>query len=183
MRDLAARADHVLLGTATPVQTDPSDLWDLLGILHQGNGRFVLGHDLALWHRPAEVLDILAGRQEVLEANHAWELLRSPLPRMESTAEPRARRLFSAIRQDLGLTSGEWQTNRPLADLAIETSEILEEELERRIAGATFFQRENPLVRHVVLRKRQQLEDAGLLARVGVDVHPDRTLVTEPRFF
>lgn len=183
MRDLAARADHVLLGTATPVQTDPTDLWDLLGILHQGNGRFVLGHDLALWHRPTEVLDILSGRQEVLEANHAWELLRSPLPRMESTAEPRARRLFSAIRQDLGLTGGEWQTNRPLADLAIETSEILEEELERRIAGATFFQRENPLVRHVVLRKRQQLEDAGLLARVGVDVHPDRTLVTEPRFF
>lgn len=183
MRDLAARADHVLLGTATPVQTDPADLWDLLGILHQGNGRFVLGHDLALWHRPTEVLDILAGREEVLEANHAWELLRSPLPRMESTAEPRARRLFSAIRQDLGLTGGEWQTNRPLAELAIETSEILEEELERRIASATFFQRENPLVRHVVLRKRHQLEDAGLLARVGVDVHPDRTLVTEPHLF
>lgn len=183
MRDLAARADHVLLGTATPVQTDPADLWDLLGILHQGNGRFVLGHDLAPWHRPTEVLEILAGRQEVLEASHAWELLRSPLPRTESTAEPRARRLFSAIRQDLGLTSGEWQTSRPLADMAIETSEILNEELERRESGATFFQRENPLVRHIVLRKRQQLENAGLLARVGVEVHPDRMLAKEPRLF
>jgi len=183
MLEVAARADHVLLGTATPIQTDPVDLWDLLGILHQGSGRFVLGHDMAPWHRPAEVLEILAGRQEVLEANHAWELLRSPLPRVESTSEPRARRLFSAIRQDLGLTGGEWQTNRPLADLAIETREILEEELERRLKGATFFQRENPLVRHIVLRKRQQLEDAGLLARVGVDVHPDRSLVAEPRAF
>lgn len=183
MREIAARADHVLLGTATPIQTNPTDLWDLLGILNQGPGRFVLGHDLAPWHRPDEVLDILAGRVEVESLAHAWELLRSPLPRTESTSEPRARRLFSAIRQDLGLQNGEWQTNRTLADLTEETREILEEELERRIAGATLFQRENPLVRHVVLRKRQQLEDAGLLARVGVDVHPEREQASEQRAF
>lgn len=183
IREIAARADHVLLGTATPIQTNPADLWDLLGILHQGPGRFVLGHDLATWHRPDEVLDILAGRVEVESLTHAWELLRSPLPRTESTSEPRARRLFSAIRQDLGLQNGEWQTNRSLADLTEETREILEEELERRISGATLFQRENPLVRHVVLRKRQQLEDAGLLARVGVDVHPERGQISEQRAF
>ncbi len=183
MREIAARADHVLLGTATPIQTNPADLWDLLGILHQGPGRFVLGHDLAPWHRPEDVLDILAGRVEVETLPHAWELLRSPLPRTESTTESRARRLFSAIRQDLGLHNGEWQTNRSLADLTEETREILEEELERRIAGATLFQRENPLVRHVVLRKRQQLEDAGLLARVGVDVHPGREQASEQRAF
>ena len=183
MREIAARADHVLLGTATPIQTNPADLWDLLGILHQGPGRFVLGHDLAPWHRPGDVLDILAGRSEVTTLNHAWELLRSPLPRVESTTEPRARRLFSAIRQDLGLNNGEWQTNRPLADLTEETREILEEELERRVAGASLFQRENPLVRHVVLRKRLQLEDAGLLAKVGVDVHPEREHAAEQRAF
>src|SRR5262249_54914971 len=95
----------------------------------------------------------------------------------------RARRLFSSIRQDLGLTRNEWQTNRPLADLTVETREILEEEMERRVAGASFFQRENPLVRHVVLRKRQQLEDANLLPRVGVDVHPDRARVSDPHAF
>jgi len=183
MREVAARADHVLLGTATPIQTSPSDLWDLLGILHQGPGRFVLGHDLAPWHRPYDVLDILAGRMEVETLTHAWELLRSPLPRTESSSEPRARRLFSAIRQDLGLQSGEWQTNRSLTDLTEETREILEEELDRRISGATLFQRENPLVRHVVLRKRHQLEDAGLLARVSVDVHPEREQVSEQRAF
>ncbi|MGE8518495.1 MAG: phospholipase D-like domain-containing anti-phage protein [Alcaligenes nematophilus] len=183
MREIAARADHVLLGTATPIQTDPTDLWDLMGILHQGPGRFVLGHDLAHWHRPDEVLDILAGRVRVETLSHAWELLRSPLPRMESTTEPRARRLFSAIRQDLELRNGEWQTSRPLIDLTEETREILEEELDRRIAGATLLQRENPLVRHVVLRKRQQLEDAGLLERVGVDVHPERARIAEPQAF
>jgi len=183
MLEIAARADHVLLGTATPIQTDPTDLWDLLRILHQGSGRFVLGHDHAPWHRPADVLDILAGREDVLTPDRAWELLRSPLPHTESTTEPRARRLFSSIRQDLELRNGEWQTNRPLTDLAEETREILEEELERRISGASLLQRENPLVRHVVLRKRQQLEDAGLLAKVGVDVHPEREQAAEQRAF
>ncbi|KVC61517.1 helicase [Burkholderia ubonensis] len=189
MLEIAARSDHVLLGTATPIQTSPADLWDLLGILHQGPGRFVLGHDHAPWNRPDDVLDILSGRVEVATLAHAWELLRSPLPRTESTIEPRARRLFSAIRQDLGLQSGGWQTDRSLANLTEETREILEEELERRIAGATFFQRENPLVRHVVLRKRQQLEEAKdkdgkpLLTPVGVDVHPERERITEQRAF
>ncbi|MDN5939462.1 MAG: hypothetical protein L0H83_12485 [Salinisphaera sp.] len=53
-REVAARADHGLLGTATPIQTKPEDLWRLMGILHQGEGRFVLGNDYAKWHRPRE---------------------------------------------------------------------------------------------------------------------------------
>ena len=56
MREIAARSDHVLLGTATPIQTQPQDLWDLIGILHQGRGNFVLGNDFAEWHRAGEVL-------------------------------------------------------------------------------------------------------------------------------
>ncbi len=43
MREMAARADHVMLGTATPIQTRPEDLWDLMAILHQGKGHFALG--------------------------------------------------------------------------------------------------------------------------------------------
>ncbi len=183
MREISARADHVLLGTATPIQTTPSDLWDLMSILHQGKGHFVLGNDFALWHRPFEVLPILSGQKEVSKPAFAWELLRSPLPLVESTREARARLLFSAIRQDLAMHGGEWQTTKPVAELSEDTREILEDELDRRIAGATFFQRENPLVRHIVLRKRGSLEDAGLLTRVAVEVHPDRDRVRDPRRF
>ena len=102
---IAARADHVLLGTATPIQTTPEDLWDLVRVLHQGKGNFVLGNDYARWHKPAEVLPILSGEQEVTDLANAWELLRSPLPPVNSTADSRVRLLYSSIRQDLGLTS------------------------------------------------------------------------------
>jgi hypothetical protein len=57
----------VILGTATPIQTKLEDLWDLMGILHQGCGNFVLGNDLSKWHRPKEVLPILSGEQRVTE--------------------------------------------------------------------------------------------------------------------
>jgi len=183
MRELAARADHVLLGTATPIQTRPENLWDLLGILHQGRGRFVLGQDFADWHRPGDVLPILSGATRVTDAGHAWELLRSPLPQVDGSPEPRARRLFSAIRQDLGAGPQEWQTTRPFLDLSEDTREVLEEELDRDIDGASFFQRENPLVRHVVLRRRARLEEAGLLDRVGVDLHPDRQRTRDRQAF
>jgi hypothetical protein len=35
-----------------------------------------------------------------------------------------------------------------------------------------FFQRNNPVVRHVVLRKRATLERLGLLPRIPIDIHP-----------
>ncbi len=173
-KEIAARSDHVLLGTATPIQTQPEDLWDLVGILHQGDGKFVLGNDYAKWHTPGEVLPVISGQQDVTTMSHAWELLRSPLPLVRSTEEPRARQLFSAIREDLGLDDRKTDCNRPLTDLSMDTRELLEEELERRIAEATFFQRENPFTRHVVLRKRTDLEDSGLLPKIGVDLHPER---------
>ena len=183
MHEIAIRSDHVLLGTATPIQTRSEDLWDLMHILHQGKGNFVLGNDFAKWHQPQEALPIISGGQDVNEPEYAWELLRSPLPLVNSTDEPKARQLFSAIHQDLGLSERQSQCNQPLTQLSEETREILEEELDRSLAGATFFQRENPFIRHIVLRKRSVLEDEGMLPRIGVDLHPDRGLARNPHRF
>lgn len=185
MREIAARSDHVILGTATPIQTRAEDLWDLIGILHQGSGNFVLGNDFSKWHRPKEVLPILSGEQRVTESSFAWELLRSPLPVVDSTNEQFARRLFSSLRQDLGLINqnDKWDIKNTLSDLSEDSIDYLEDELDRDIAGANFFQRENPFIRHIVLRKRVTLEDAGLLPRIGVDVHPDRDLAKEVHQF
>ena len=55
--------------------------------------------------------------------------------------------------------------------------------LETQISGANFFQRENPFVRHIVLRKRTTLEQEGLLKAIAVDVHPDPALVKDPQKF
>ncbi|MBK1725031.1 phospholipase D-like domain-containing anti-phage protein [Thiocystis violacea] len=182
MLTVANRADHVLLGTATPIQTHAEDLWDLVRVLHRGSSGFVLGNELAPWHQPARVLPILNGAEQVENLDFGWRLLRSPLPTMESTNEPNARRLFRNLREDLGLGRKEHLAGA-LTDLPPDLRDDLETELERVIDGARFFQRENPLVRHVVLRKRSTLEGRGLLDKIAVNVHPDAGLVRDPHRF
>jgi len=182
IREVAARSDHVILGTATPIQTKPEDLWDLVRVLHQGEGQFVLGHDFAPWHYPDKVLPLLSGEQRITEPSQAWELIRSPLPMMYSTNEKRVKLLYYNIRQDLNeLTAHE--ISNPITDLSDDTRELIEDELDRDIAGASFFQRENPFIRHVVLRKRVSLEDAKLLPKIGVDLHPAVELTREVHFY
>jgi len=53
----------------------------------------------------------------------------------------------------------------------------------RSVAQPSFFQRENPFVRHIVLRKRTTLKSIGLLTKVGVDMHPERNLARELQLF
>ena len=182
MLTLADRALHVLLGTATPIQTRPEDLWDLVRVLHRGSSGFVLGNDLAPWHHPGRVLPILSGEERVHDLDYGWRLLRSPLPTMESTNEPNARRLFRNLREDLGLRRGDHLAGA-LPLLPEDLRDDLETELARVIDGASFFQRENPLVRHVVLRRRAALEARGLLERIAVNVHPEADRVTDPHRF
>lgn len=182
MHAVANRADHVLLGTATPIQTQAEDLWDLVRVLHRGSSGFVLGNELATWHNPERVLPILNGEERVGDIDYGWRLLRSPLPTMESTNEPNARRLFRNLREDLGLRRTEHLAGA-LALLPGDLCDDLQTELERVIDGASFFQRENPFVRHVVLRKRATLEARGLLDKIAVNIHPEAGLVADPHRF
>ena len=142
----------------------------------------MLGHELAPWHYPERVLPILSGEERVDDLDYGWRLLRSPLPTMESTNEPNARRLLRNLREDLGLRGSEHLAGA-LTELPSDLRDNLETELERVIDGASFFQRENPFVRHVVLRKRATLEARGLLDRIAVNVHPEAELVTDPHRF
>ncbi len=182
MHAVADRTDHMLLGTATPIQTKAEDLWDLVRVLHRGSHGFVLGHALSDWHYPERVLPLLGGAQRVEDIDYGWQLLRSPLPTRDSTNEPNARRLFHNLREDLGLRPNEHLAGA-LTDLPVELRDDLETELDRVIDGASFFQRENPLVRHVVLRKRTTLEERGLLDKIAVNVHPESGLVKDPHRF
>ena len=183
MHKIASRSDHVLLATATPIQTQPEDLWDLMGILNQGKGSFIFGNDFTRWHRPKDVLPYISGEYKVIEATKAWELLRSPLPFVDESQDSHSRLLYSAIRQDLAATNDQIQSNSPYAEISEDTREILDTELNREIEGTYFFQRENPFIRHVVLRKRTYLESLGLLPKVGVDVHPERKLASKLQQF
>ena len=69
---------------------------------------------------------------------------------------------------NLGLPDQTFFTDRGFGSLG-----FLEQQAVGQALAPGFLQEHNPIVRHTVLRRRQTLEEAGLLERVGVDIHPD----------
>jgi SNF2 family DNA or RNA helicase len=164
----AQRARHVILGTATPIQTSVEELWDLLEVLNQGADH-VMGRPFSYWKRCETVLPLLTGKKSITDETEAWNFVRNPLPpKTEET-------LFDHIRSDLSIPDTCFYTDKSMMDLDRFTREEFSERLQSDEAGLSFFQRNNPIVRHTVLRKRATLESMGLLERIAVDIWPSET--------
>lgn len=166
IEQVATRTRHLLLSTATPIQTSENDLWDLLQALNQ-TAEFVLGTAFSMWQKPENVLPYLKGERQVADLREGWQLLCNPLPPASGND------LIADIRDDLDLKPGEWATQKFASDLSnpvvIAKADL---ELTALRGGQGYFQRDNPLLRHVVLRKRRDLERLGLIPKLPVDVHP-----------
>jgi superfamily II DNA or RNA helicase len=168
MSKAAAKSRHVLLGTATPIQTDIHELWDLLEILNAGAGH-VLGPPLSPWCRVPDAVNIVSGRHRPRSIAEGWEWLRHAIPSRRER-DP----MFGMLRQDLNLDDATFTTDRPWTVL---DASIVREELDDRLLhdrdGLGFLQVNNPIVRHTILRRRKDLEQAGLLRPVAVDLYPN----------
>ena len=169
MLEAARRAEHVLLGTATPIQTDVADLWDLMNILSQGVD-FVLGNYISPWRDQARAIPMITGAVNVTGEREAWEWFRNPMPPAKE-----ADVIFGHVRNAIGLSDDRFVTDLPYGQIPDEDNFVrpqFEDDVLSPSNGLTFFQRNNPIVRHVVLRRRATLENAGLIPRIPVDIHP-----------
>ncbi|MGD7035154.1 phospholipase D-like domain-containing anti-phage protein [Methylotuvimicrobium buryatense] len=161
MREMGHRTRHLILGTATPIQTHVDELWELLKILNSG-AEFVLGDSLSLWHNTEMATALVTGKSRPIDEREAWALLRNPLP--PSGENPTVQN----IRDNLGMANDDFHCSHNFDNLdyfvqSMWLSECLD---------ASFFNACNPVLRHTVLRKRKQLEDMGLMEKVSVSAHP-----------
>jgi hypothetical protein len=168
MLEIASRARHVLLGTATPMQTDPSDLWDLMQILGR-DAEHVLGTFVSPWrHNLNRSLAIVSGRERPQDEGYAWPWLSNPLPPGSE------HHFFDHVRSDLAIPEGTFSvggaSHTQLDDLI--TRGELRDLLANGEGDLGFLQQHNPVVRHVILRRRKALEEAGLMKPVAVEIHP-----------
>lgn len=162
MLRVGSRTRHLLLGTATPIQTEVHELWDLLRILNSG-AEFVLGREVfGRWADFEEALPVVKGDENPLDEREAWEWVRNPLP------PAREHPLFGTLRLQLGLPDDRFFTDRGFGALG-----FLEQQALGVALAPGFLGEHNPVVRHTVLRRRSTLEEAGLLERIGVEIHPD----------
>ena len=162
MLQIGPRTRNLLLGTATPIQTEVYELWDLLRILNAG-AEFVVGREpFARWPDWEKALPVVKGDELPVDEKDAWEWLRNPLPPGSEDA------LFATLRLQLGLPDLSFFTDRGFGSLG-----FLEKQAVGQALSPGFLREHNPVVRCTVLRRRQTLEEAGLLEKIGVEVHPD----------
>lgn len=172
MLQIGHRTKNVLLGTATPIQTEIYELWDLLRILSAG-AEFVFGRDSqSAWKDWEKAAPLVTGQVQPADTKEAWELVRCPLPPGSE------HRLFDEIRNAIDLEASDFYTAKSFSELPGDIRDAILDESERRVGGLSFFQMQNPIVRHTVLRQRRNLEDMGLLKPIRVDVHPDPERLT-----
>lgn len=165
---IADRTDHLILSTATPIQTHVDDLWDLLRALNHGV-EFVLGSAFSPWIKSESALPVLNGERRITDLREGWDYLVNPLPPAETDD------IAADIRDEFGMRKDQWVLTKLAADIA---SPVLEMKADLALSivqnGLGYFQRgaHNPLLRHIVLRKRRDLEEMGLIPKLPVDTHP-----------
>ncbi len=148
LRTIANRTQTLLLATATPVQVDPIEAWDLLDALNIHSLR-VLGSSYSRWQlHPRLALDYVLGRAEPPEdITSTWEWMRDPLAPREEGKD------FAIIRKSLKLPDNKlWAQAEGLDRLPAPDRKLVQ-----RLAR-DFFQQHNPFIRHVVRRTREYLE-------------------------
>ncbi len=162
MIEIAGRTRHLVLGTATPIQTDPAELWNLLTILST-NATFVLGRDdYSRWRRIDQALPLVKGESEAEDTHDAWSWVQDPLPPESEN------KVFENLRRHMNIPENQFFAAKGPGSLEFVEDEILTDALE-----PGFFEKHNPIVRHTILRRRSTLETQGLLERIGVNVHPE----------
>jgi hypothetical protein len=147
LHDIAAQTKSLLLATATPVQLDPIEAWDLLSVLAVGN-EHVLGNAWSHWRHAPDALEVTMQRCALPGDDHAfWDWLRNPLPWGSEGRD------FEIVRRSLRLppaqavaAGGDWERlGNP------DKSRL------RRLVR-DFASQHNPFIRHIVRRTRDYLE-------------------------
>lgn len=148
LQEIAPRTISLLLATATPVQVNPVEAWDLLSILAGGN-HYVLGDPVSMWRQADQALQVVLGTQQLpQESGELWRWIRNPLPLSDEDIA------FANIRKTLRMddsvpvAKSDWWEQLKNSD---------KQRVERIVK--TFASKYNPFIRHIVRRTRTYLEE------------------------
>lgn len=164
---MSTRTQSLLLGSATPIQTDRMELYDLMLILHRGCER-VLGGFASNWRaRAGDGLDLVAGQLELTaSASELWSWMKDPLiPRGEATLASQIRDRLGAPDSAIAASSDDFDRLGLPVHRAIQSR------------GAEVLRQANPFVRHVIKRRRRDLKNpdgSPVFREVPIQLHGER---------
>lgn len=157
MRHLSARTKSMLFATATPVQINPVEAYDLLSALGlsstEAGNEAVFGNQYSEWNRNvASTLDIVLKRERdgAVENISPWNWLCNPIPKSE--CHP----VFSSVRNALHLKDSEWWVNPNKWDTLSSA-----DKQDINIYSEELLTNHNPFIRHIIRRTREYLETSN----------------------
>ena len=149
LRRVSRHTTSMLLATATPVQLDPIEAFDLLHALN-GETDAVLGNPFSLWiTRARQGLSYVLGHTDPpTDLDEVWHWMRNPLPPADEDRD------FKIIRGALRKpASSHLASPEDLDRLRLPDRTRVER------LGETFFRDHNPYIRHIIRRTREYLEN------------------------
>lgn len=152
--EISAKTHSMLLATATPIQLNAVEAWDLLNILSYGSDS-VLGTNRAKWHQTSNVptaLRIVEGVIEINDCSERWDWIKNPLP----LSNHRIKRK----KEEGRLGNAETYSELYYSNLPSDCKRIVEDQ------GTEILEHYNPFIEHIVRRTRSYLEDRGMLQKI-----------------
>lgn len=149
---LAGRTKSLLLATATPVQLNPIEAYDLLAALNAANGT-VLGSKFSRWvNQPRDGLGfIMAPGTSPTNEREVWDWMRDPLPLpLPGNTDERD---FDTIRRAIPLSPERAYALPEHFDRLSPPTQARVRRTERDL-----FAQHNPYIRHIIRRTRHYLE-------------------------
>ncbi|MHB1453406.1 MAG: phospholipase D-like domain-containing anti-phage protein [Saccharofermentanales bacterium] len=154
LNEITFQTKSLLLATATPVQINPIEAFDLINTLALPNeASKVLGDKYSVWRKsPQTALDYISGNIEIpsLESE-LWEVVRNPFPQRSEN-----NRRIEIIRNQLDIaddTSVLPQTMYATLRLA------QKQKVKELYFDDKFIQNHNPYIRSIIRRTRKYLEE------------------------
>ncbi len=147
------KTKSLLLATATPVQINPIEAFDLINALSLPSFK-VMGDMYSEWHKkPQLMLDMVCGKEPYPESEITmWDIIRNPLPTKTSSAQDRVNR----IRDRLDISD---KTYVLPADYYSSLSGSKKDSIRTLYTTDEFIANYNPFIRHIVRRTRDFLEN------------------------
>lgn len=147
------KTKSLLLATATPVQINPIEAFDLINALSLPTYK-VMGDMYSEWHKkPQYMLDMVTGKEPYPDSEITmWDIIRNPLPTKTTSAQDRVNR----IRDRLDISD---KTHVLNADYYSSLSEPNKDRIRTLYTTDEFIANYNPYIRHIVRRTRDFLEN------------------------
>lgn len=151
INEISVRTKSLLLATATPVQVNTIEAYDLINALSLPTEK-VMGDIYSEWHKkPQQMLDIVCGEIPPPESEITmWDIMRNPFPQRLQNANK-----INSLRDALDIYDDQYILE---PDVYSKSRRPIQDKIKTLYGTEEFIRNYNPYIRHIVRRTREFLE-------------------------